>query len=115
VDAGVSATPEALDVIERLRAVHGELAFFQSAGCCDGSAPMCLRAGELPPGPGDVHLGDVGGAPFYVDADQYERWRRPAFVLDVAAGAAESFSLEGLEGVHFVSRSSGAPPGTGAR
>ena len=100
----MSATPEALAVVERLRAVHGELVFFQSAGCCDGSAPMCLRAGELPPGPADIHLGDVGGAPFYVDAEQYERWRRPAFVLDVAPGAAESFSLEGLEGVHFVSR-----------
>jgi uncharacterized protein (DUF779 family) len=34
---------------------------------------MCLRAGELAPGAGDVRLGDVGGAPFYVDAEQYER------------------------------------------
>ena len=104
---GVSATPEALEVIERLRAMYGQLAFFQSCGCCDGSAPMCLRDGELPPGPGDILLGEVGGMPFYVDAEQYERWRRPAFVIDVAAGPAESFSLEGLEGVHFVSRDGG--------
>ena len=47
-------------------------------------------------------LGAVGGAPFYIDADQYERWRRPTFVLDVADGAAEGFSLEGLDGVHFL-------------
>jgi uncharacterized protein (DUF779 family) len=65
---------------------------------------MCLGASELAPGPGDVRLGDIGGAPFYVDREQYERWRRPAFVIDVAPGPAESFSLEGLEGVHFVTR-----------
>ena len=94
-------------MIERLRAAHGELAFFQSGGCCSGTAPMCLRGDELPPGAGDVHLGEIGGAPFYIDADQDERWGRPGFVIDVAAGAADSFSLEGLEGVHFVTRTRG--------
>jgi uncharacterized protein len=103
----VMATTEALDVIERLRAAHGPLVFFQSGGCCDGSAPICLRAGELPPAPGDIRLGEIGGAAFYIDADQYERWRRPEFVIDVAPGAAESFSLEGPEGVHFVARGPG--------
>jgi uncharacterized protein len=89
----VTATPEALAAIERLRAAHGPLAFFQSGGCCDGSCPMCLRAGELLPGPGDVRLGEIGGVPFYIDADQYERWRRPDFVVDVGAGEPAGFSL----------------------
>jgi hypothetical protein len=89
----VTATPEALAAIERLRAAHGRLAFFQSGGCCDGSSPMCLRADELPPGPGDVRLGEIGGAPFYVDADQYERWGRPEFVVDVADVEPPGFSL----------------------
>jgi uncharacterized protein (DUF779 family) len=79
----VTATSEALDEIERLRAAHGPLAFFQSGGCCDGSCPMCLRAGELPPGPGDLRLGEIGGAPFYIDADLYRRWGHPDFVVDV--------------------------------
>ena len=43
--------------------------------------------------------------PFFIDADQYERWSRPRFLVDVADGAAEGFSLEGLAGVHFVTRS----------
>jgi uncharacterized protein len=103
----VTATTEALEVIERLRAAHGPLVFFQSGGCCDGSSPMCLRAGELPPAPGDVRLGDIGGAAFYIDGEQDERWGRPAFVVDVAAGPADSFSLEALEGVHFVARAPG--------
>ena len=100
----MSATPEALEVIERLRATHGPLAIFQSGGCCDGSAPICLRAAELPPSPHDVRLGELAGAPFYVDAEQDARWGRPTLVLDVRSGAAEGFSLEALEDVHFVSR-----------
>jgi uncharacterized protein len=43
----VTAKPEALELIESLRRKDGRLAFFQSGGCCDGSAPMCLTRGEL--------------------------------------------------------------------
>jgi len=100
----VTATPEALAVIERLRAAHGPLAFFQSGGCCDGTAPMCFGEDDMPPGANDVKLGTIGGAPFYIDGEQDERWGRPSFLIDVADGPAESFSLEGLEGVHFVTR-----------
>ena len=103
--ARVIATPEALEAIERLQAVHGPLAFFQSGGCCEGSSPICLQEGELVLREDDLLLGAVGSAPFYIDADQDERWRRPALVLDVADGAAEGFSLEGLDGVHFVTGS----------
>jgi uncharacterized protein (DUF779 family) len=35
---------------------------------------------------------------------QYERWGKPRFLIDVTPGAAEGFSLEGLQGVHFVTR-----------
>jgi uncharacterized protein len=100
----VTATTEALEIVERLRRKHGPLAFFQSGGCCDGSAPICLCESDMPPGPGDVKLGAIGGAPFYIDSEQYQRWNAPRFLIDVSAGAAEGFSLEGLEGVHFLTR-----------
>jgi uncharacterized protein len=100
----VTATPAALEVIARLEAAHGPLVFHQSGGCCDGTSPMCLLDGELPQGPNDLHLGDIGGAPFYVDADQFERWGRPEFLIDVRPGAADGFSLEGTVQVHFVTR-----------
>ena len=99
-----TATAAALEAIARLEASHGRLAFFQSGGCCDGSSPICLHDGELPPAAGDRLLGHVGGAPFYIDADQHERWGRPEFVVDVAPGTAEGFSL-GLPDGHFVSLS----------
>lgn len=63
---------------------------------------MCLRADELPPGPNDVELGEVAGVPVLIDRDLYDRWNSPDFRIDVAAGAADSLSLEGSAGVHFV-------------
>ncbi|MBV9311505.1 MAG: DUF779 domain-containing protein [Solirubrobacterales bacterium] len=100
--ASVRATRAALEVIERLEAAHGPLMFFQSAGCCDGGSPMCLKDGDLPLSPHDAQLGNIGGVPFYIDAQHYERLGKPPILVDVCPGAAEGFSLEGLEGIHFV-------------
>jgi len=100
----VTASPAAIEMIERLSSEHGPLALFQSGGCCDGSSPICLVQGELPPGPGDRLLGTIGGAPFYVDDEQYSRWREPAFLIDVGPGPAEGFSLS-LRESHLVTRS----------
>ncbi len=102
--ASVSATPAAVETIERLRRKHGSLVLHQSGGCCEGSAPMCLTEAELPPGPNDVQLATIADTPFVIDREQHARWGHPDFLIDVAPGAAESFSLEGPEGVHFTSR-----------
>ena len=102
----LDATDAALAELERLRERHGPLMLFQSGGCCEGSSPLCLKRGELLIGPGDLLLGWIDGTPLYIDADQYERWNRPAFELDLLPGAADTFSLEGLDGVHFVTRTS---------
>ena len=100
----ISATPNADAMLRRLVVANGPLAIFQSGGCCDGSLPLCLLADDLAPGPHDLLLGEVAGVPFYIDADQFHRWGEPEFVLDVAAGAPEGFSL-GAPDAHFVTRS----------
>jgi uncharacterized protein len=97
----VVATDAAVAVLRNLRATFGPLILVQSGGCCDGSSPICLREGELLLRNEDVLLGEVGETPFYCDREFYERWNEPQLVLDVAHGAAEGFSLEGLAGVHF--------------
>jgi uncharacterized protein len=114
--ARVTATAAATRAIEQLTERYGPLMLVQSGGCCDGSSPICFQAGTFLIGPDDRRLGDISGAAFYIDADQDERWSRPHFVLDVADGAAEGFSLEGLEGIHFVTLSEGsAAPSFSAR
>lgn len=100
----VSATEAARELIARLVAREGSLIFVQSGGCCEGSSPICLREGDLLLGPNDLLLGEIAGCPFYIDREQYERWQRPQFLIDVAPGESDTFSLEGPEGLHFVAR-----------
>lgn len=107
----VTATDAALAAIAQLERAHGAVAFFQSGGCCDGSSPICLPEGELPDSPHDLLLGRLAGACFFIDADQFERWNRPRFTLDLAPGAPEGFSLPGPGDTHFVTRSTMDRPG----
>ena len=100
----VRATSGALELIDRLVELQGPVAFFQSGDYTDGSPPLCLSAAELLPTDDDLKLGEIGGAPFYVDARQYEHGGSPIFVVDAAPGAAGRFSLEGLDELHFVTR-----------
>jgi uncharacterized protein (DUF779 family) len=101
----VDATDEALELMARLVEVHGPLLFHQSGGCCDGSSPMCFPLGEFKVGGSDVLLGDVGGAPFYMGAAQFEYWQHTHLTLDVVPGRGSGFSLEAPEGVRFLIRS----------
>ena len=101
----VVATEAALDLIARLVAKHGPLLFHQSGGCCDGSAPMCYPRGELLVGDGDKLLGEIGGQPFYMGLAQFGYWRHTQLVIDVVPGRGGMFSLEGVEGVRFLTRS----------
>lgn len=101
----VVATPAALELIEKLKAKHGPLMFHQSGGCCDGSAPMCYQEGELLLGDNDVLLGEIGGCPFYIGGDQYETWKHTQLVIDAIPGRGGMFSLEGPEGMRFLTRS----------
>ena len=123
----VAVTPEAADLIRRLRAEHGPLMFHQSGGCCDGSSPMCYPLGEFMTGPSDVLLGslDVEGAPdgaggpktakeveglqgavpVWMSAAQFEYWSHTHLTIDVVPGRGGGFSLEAPLGVRFLIRS----------
>lgn len=101
----VVATPEALALIERLKGLHGPLAFHQSGGCCDGSAPMCFRADEFRIGENDIRLGEIGGCQVHIGGAQFEYWSHTQLIIDVVAGRGASFSLEAPEGVRFLTRS----------
>ena len=101
----VLVTDAALDLIERLRAKHGKLMFHQSGGCCDGSSPMCYPEGEFRVGGSDVKLGEIGGVPFYMNADQFDYWKHTQLIIDVVPGRGSGFSLEAPEGLRFLTRS----------
>ena len=101
----VTATDAALALIDRLAEKHGPLMFHQSGGCCDGSAPMCYAQGEFIVGDYDRLLGHIGGMPFYISGPQFEYWQHTQLINDVVPGRGGMFSLEGPEGVRFLTRS----------
>ena len=103
--ARVVATPATLELIERLRTVHGDILFHQSGGCCDGSSPMCYPQGEFLVGDNDVCLGEIGGALFYMGVAQFDYWRHTQLIIDVVAGQGGMFSLENGSGQRFLTRS----------
>lgn len=133
--ARVALTDDAGALLARLRAVHGELMFHQSGGCCDGSSPMCYPQGDFLLGDADVHLGDLvvdapgrtdgpgadgpaadgpagadGAAgrfvvPVWMSRAQFEYWKHTHLTIDVVPGRGAGFSVEAPEGVRFIIRS----------
>ncbi|MBK7892951.1 MAG: DUF779 domain-containing protein [Bdellovibrionales bacterium] len=101
----VTATDQAIALIKRLVEKHGPVMFHQSGGCCDGSAPMCYTQGELMVGDQDQLLGYIGDMPFYISKPQFEYWKHTQLIIDVVSGRGGMFSLEGSEGLRFLTRS----------
>ena len=100
----VQATPAAQALIHQLQREHGELLFYQSHGCCAGSAPMCFAVHELKLNAGDRQLGEVGGVPVYASDAQSDYLAGLQMTLDVAPGNSGSFGLEDGSGRHFIAQ-----------
>ncbi|CAM4175102.1 DUF779 domain-containing protein [Roseateles saccharophilus] len=98
----VRASEAAQALIRQLQARHGELLFYQSHGCCAGSAPMCFAVHELKLNADDRRLGAVDGVPVYASLAQCDYLAGLQMTLDVAPGNSGSFGLEDGSGQHFV-------------
>lgn len=101
----VLATDATLELLAFLKEKHGPLIFHQSGGCCDGSSPMCYPEGDLILGEQDVLLGEIGGTPFYMHRNQFDYWKHTQLIIDVVDGRGGMFSVEGVEGKRFLTRS----------
>jgi uncharacterized protein (DUF779 family) len=101
----VIATEAALELVAFLQKKYGTVMFHQSGGCCDNSAANCYLPGEITMGAGDVFLGKIGEAEFYISTSQYETWKHTQLIIDVIEGHGGTFSLEGPEGKAFHTRS----------
>ncbi len=98
----VSVTDKAKEVIDKIRAEHGELIFHQSGGCCDGSAPMCFEKGDFMMGSRDLKIGNIHGCDFYMAEDQFEYTKHTHMTIDITKGRGSSFSLEIPMGLRFI-------------
>ncbi|RIJ66125.1 DUF779 domain-containing protein [Rummeliibacillus sp. POC4] len=101
----VVATEDALTLIEHMKSIYGPIMFYQSAGCCDGSAPMCYREGDFILGASDIYLGTIGNVPFYMHRSQYDYWKHTQLIIDAVEGRGATFSLDSIEEKHFITNS----------
>jgi len=100
----VRASEAARRAVRDLARTTGPLVIVQSAGCCDGSAPMVLPTADFPLAAADIHVGDVEGVPVYINARELDAWAHGDLELDVEPGYADGFSLAPGDDLHFVSR-----------
>jgi uncharacterized protein (DUF779 family) len=100
----VATSASAAALIRKLRESHGPLLFHLSGGCCDGTAPLCLRQSDFQIADCDVLLGEVEGAPFYTGAAQAALFDNDELLLDVVEGECDSFSIEAGDGLRFIAR-----------
>jgi len=101
----VTATTEAIKLLDEIITDHGPVLFHQSGGCCDGSSPMCYPRDEFIIGDRDVLLGRIGDTPVYISASQYEAWKHTDLVIDVVPGRGGMFSLDNGREKRFLTRS----------
>ncbi|MCP2045484.1 DUF779 domain-containing protein [Pontibacter sp. HSC-36F09] len=97
----ILATDKAKEVISQLKERYGELMFYMSGGCCEGSQPMCYEKGEFKTGTRDVLIGEVEGSEFYLSEEQHNYYEYSQLLLDAAPGMGGGFSLETVLGMAF--------------
>ena len=111
----VRATEAARAALRDLARAVGPLVIVQSAGCCDGSAPMVLAEGELLLGDNDIQVGTVEQTPVYMSAGELDAWAHGDVEIDVEPGYADGFSLAPSDGLHFTGRTSACAQPRGRR
>ena len=79
--------------------------FYQSGGCCDGSAPMIYPVSEFRIGDNDILVGKIANCNFYMAKDQFKYWKHTHLTVDVLKTTAGGFSYEVPLGFKFVIRS----------
>ena len=102
----ITATEKTIELVEMLKAKHGDILFEQSAGCCDGTVPMCFKAeGHYISSQLEL-VGYIADVPYYIEKTHLKYMEHMQSVIDVFEGTGASFSLESAEGYGFIARSS---------
>lgn len=104
--ARVKMTEIAANAVKELQEKHGELFFFQSGGCCEGSQPLLYEKGSFYVGSRDVLLGNVNGCDYYMSPTEFKYWQYTQLTIDAVPGVGVGgFSLESTIGLTFVTKS----------
>jgi len=65
---------------------------------------MCYPVGEFRLGAGDVKIGEVAGAEFFMSGPQFDKWQQSRLLLDAIPGRGGMFSLDNGREQRFLLR-----------
>lgn len=82
----IKLTEKALDVVNELKDKFGELMFYQSGGCCEGSQPLLYKIGQYRVGLRDVCIGEIEGVKYYMSSTEFKYWQYSELTIDVVPG-----------------------------
>lgn len=101
----VVVTEAARALLKEIRAEHGDVVFKISAGCCDGTGPMCFREADITIGSNDIKLGAADNAGIWAAPSIAGLWKNSQMILDAGPGTGAGFSLDNGRKTHFITRS----------
>ena len=94
---------KAQNLIDSLESLYGEILFYQSFGCCDGSVPLCYAKKDFTLGSNDVCIAkSANGIELWTHQSQRDFYKDKTFHLSAEEGAANEYSLECQSNMRFV-------------
>ncbi|MCI5969020.1 DUF779 domain-containing protein [Helicobacter sp.] len=93
---------KAQDLIDTLKSLYGQILFYQSFGCCDGSIPLCYAKKDFTLGSNDICLASsTNGIELWTHQNQADLYKDKTFHLTAEKGIANEYSLEYELGMCF--------------
>ncbi|MCX2683164.1 DUF779 domain-containing protein [Campylobacter sp. MIT 21-1685] len=97
----VIATQKAIKLIKKLQNEYGELLFYQSFGCCEGSVPLCYAKADFKLGSSDICLEKNELFGFYIHKSQMPYYQNTTLCISTQNQNGNEYSLEYGSGESF--------------
>lgn len=90
----ISFDEKAKKLLEKLQDEYGELLFYQSFGCCEGTVPLCYTKKDFKIGNNDICLEKNNLFEFYLHRTQVPHYENTALLISTKNKNGSEFSLE---------------------
>lgn len=100
----ISFDEKARRLLERLQDQHGDLLFYQSFGCCEGTVPLCYAKKDFKIGDNDICLEKNDLFEFYLHRTQVPHYAGVALLISTKDRNGSEYSLDygGGESFEFI-------------
>lgn len=98
------ATRSAKGLLKKLQEENGPLILYPTKGCFDRTDLACFPQREFLPSSGELRIGEISGASFYIREADLAYLGHRQLVVDAGPGSGGLFAMERRLGVRFFTR-----------